>query len=284
MKPCDFIYHRPDTIAAAVALLAEFAPAGGRILAGGQSLVPMMAYRMAQPSHLIDITRIAALSGVQVTGQTLRIGAATPHRHFAKPVCGGALGEMLPHIAAHIAHAPIRNRGTFGGSLANADPASEWCTLLATLDGSVEAAIRTGTRHIPAADFFTGVMATALPEDALLTAAFLPILQDYRWGFYEISRRAGDYAMAMCLAAYRLQDGVMTDAHLGIGGAEATPRRLPHAESALNGQPPGETAFTAAADAASASLDPMTDHTMTADFRRHLVRTAITRALAGSRA
>jgi carbon-monoxide dehydrogenase medium subunit len=282
VKTCDFIYHRPESVAAAVALLAAHANAGGRILAGGQSLVPMMAYRMAQPAHLIDITRISALAGVQVAGDTLRIGAATRHAQFAKPVCGGALGAMLPYIAGHIAHAPIRNRGTFGGSLANADPASEWCMLLATLDGSVETAGISGTRQIPAAGFFNGVMATALRDDEILIAACLPILPGFHWGFYEINRRAGDYAMAMCLAAYRLQDGVITDAHLGIGGAEAMPRRLADAEAALNGQAPGDAAFIRAADAAMAMLDPMTDHNMTADFRRHLVRTAVTRALAGS--
>jgi carbon-monoxide dehydrogenase medium subunit len=269
-------------VAAAVALLADLAPEGGRILAGGQSLVPMMAYRMAQPGHLIDINRVVGLAGVAVSGGVLRIGAATRHADLARPVCGGALGEMLPHIAAHIAHAPIRNRGTFGGSLANADPASEWCTLLATLDGSVEVRASRGERRIAAAAFFNGVMTTQLRDDELLTVASLPVLQGYHWGFYEINRRAGDYAMAMCLVAYRLQDGMMADVHLGIGGAEAFARRLPQVEFALNGKPPGAEIFARAADAAASAIDPMTDRTMTADFRRHLLRTAIARALARS--
>jgi carbon-monoxide dehydrogenase medium subunit len=267
---------------AAVALLADLAPVGGRILAGGQSLVPMMAYRMAQPPHLIDINRLAALASLSVGTEILRIGASTRHAALARPVCGGALGAMLPVVAGHIAHAPIRNRGTFGGSLANADPASEWCTLLATLDGVVVAQSKDGTRKIPAADFFNGVMTTALGDDELLTATELPILHGYRWGFYEINRRAGDYAMAMCLVAYRLRDGGMTDMHLGVGGAEACPRRLAPVEGLLNGQPPDPAVFARAAEAAAAALDPMTDHTMSADFRRHLVRTAVSRALAGS--
>ncbi len=282
MKTCGFIYHRPESVAAAVALLAELAPAGGRILAGGQSLVPMMAYRMAQPAHLIDINRIAELAGVGVENGVLRIGAATRHAVLARPLCAGALGAMLPRIASHIAHAPIRNRGTFGGSLANADPASEWCTLLATLDGIVETRGITGTRQIPAAAFFNGVMATALREDEMITAATLPMLSGYHWGFYEINRRAGDYAMAMCMVAYRLEDGVMQDVHLGIGGAESCPRRFSQAELELNGQPAGEDIFARAADAAVAALDPMTDHNVSADFRRHLVRTAVARALAES--
>lgn len=283
MKTCDFIYHRPENLEAAMQLLAAHEAAGGRILAGGQSLVPMMAYRMAQPTHLIDISRIASLAGVGADGDWLRIGAATRHADLEKPVCGGALGAMLPHIAGHIAHAPIRNRGTFGGSLANADPASEWCMVLATLAGSIEAHSVKGRRIVSAADFFSGVMATALRDDEILIAATLPILQGYQWGFYEINRRAGDYAMAMCLAAYRLQDGVMRDVHLGIGGAEAMPRRLIAAEVALNGQAPDEPVFARAADAAVAVLDPMTDHNMSAEFRQHLIRTAITRALMASR-
>jgi carbon-monoxide dehydrogenase medium subunit len=282
VKTCGFTYHRPETIESAVALLAALAPVGGRILAGGQSLVPMMAYRMAQPAHLIDITRIAGLEGVSAGAGFLRVGAATRHAALARPVCGGALGAMLPVIAGHIAHAPIRNRGTFGGSLANADPASEWCTLLATLAGSVEVTGRDGTREIRAADFFRGVMTTQLRDDELLTAAHLPILQGYRWGFYEINRRAGDYAMAMCLVAYQLRDGVMADVHLGIGGAEAWPRRLGQVEGLLTGQPACGPVFARAAEAAAATLDPMTDHNMTAAFRRHLLRTAVTRALAGS--
>jgi carbon-monoxide dehydrogenase medium subunit len=279
VKPCSFSYHRPDTIGGAVALLAELAPAGGRILAGGQSLVPMMAYRMAQPPHLIDINRISELVGIATENGVLRIGAATRHAALGKPVCGGTLGAMLPFIAGHIAHAPIRNRGTFGGSLANADPASEWCTLLATLGGTVESHGAAGPRRIEAAAFFAGVMATALGEDEILTAASLPVLPGYHWGFYEINRRAGDYAMAMCLTVYRLQDGVMRDVHLGIGGAEAVPRRLPEAEFELTGHAPGEAAFAAAARAAAAAIDPMTDHNMSADFRRHLVRAAAHRAL-----
>jgi carbon-monoxide dehydrogenase medium subunit len=280
VKTGSFIYHRPADVAAAVALLGELAPAGGRILAGGQSLVPMMAFRMAQPLHLIDINGIAGLAGVRVEGDSLRIGAATRHAALARPVCGGALGAMLPHVARHIAHAPIRNRGTFGGSLANADPASEWCLLLATLGGVVEVLGPAGGRAIPAAGFLQGVMATALREDELIVAARVPVLRDDRWGFYEINRRAGDYAMAMCLVACRLEAGVMRDVRLGVGGAEAYPRRIAAAEAALEGAAPGEGACRSAAAAAAAALDPMTDHGMSADFRRHLVGTAVARALA----
>lgn len=282
MKPSEFTYHRPPNVGAALALLAAYAPIGGRILAGGQSLVPMMAYRMAQPSHLIDITAITELRGMAIWGDTLIINAGTRHAAFNRPVCAGPLGAMLSFVSRHIAHAPIRNRGTFGGSLANADPASEWCTLMITLGGAACVQNLAGSRLVAATDFFTGIMSTALAEDEILTAAHLPMLDGYAWGFYEISRRAGDYAMAMCLVAYRLEGGVMRDVHIGIGGAEAVPRRMPSAEAALTRRAPSAQCFAAAADAAADLLDPMTDHNVTAGFRRDLVRAAVGRALARS--
>jgi len=276
VKACSFSYHRPESVDSAVAMLAALAPAGGRVLAGGQSLVPMMAYRMAQPAHLIDVSRFAELQKIEAGPAGLRIGAGVRHAVLRR----GAGGEMLAFVAGHIAHEPIRNRGTFGGSLANADPASEWCCVLAVLGGVVEARNAAGVREIPAAGFFAGVMSTALAEDELLTSVALPDLAGWRWGFYEVSRRAGDYALAMCLVAWRLEDGVMRGVRLGIGGAEAVPRRLPAAEAVLEGAAPGDAVFARAADAAAAGIDPMTDHNVGAAFRRDLARAAVRRALA----
>ncbi|MDE8346137.1 MAG: FAD binding domain-containing protein [Acidocella sp.] len=279
MKPCAFIYHRPSGLPEALALLAAHAPTGGRVLAGGQSLVPMMAYRMAQPSHLIDINHIATLQGAAMQNGALVIGTTTRHAAFKTGICPGPLGAMLGFVSSHIAHGPIRNRGTFGGSLANADPASEWCLVMVTLGGRVMLQHASGTRMVAAGDFFTGVMATALADDEMLTEAHLPWGQGDQWGFYEISRRAGDYALAMCLVVYRLDNGLMRDVRLGIGGAEATPRRLAAAEAILAGQAPTGPNFIQAADAAAAMLKPMTDHNVTALFRRDLVRAAVRRAL-----
>ncbi len=281
MKAAPFAYHVAGSVEEAVALLEELAPQGGRILAGGQSLVPIMAFRLAAPEHLIDINRAEALRGCTADGATLRIGAGTRHAAFQRPVTDGPLGRLLAELCRHIAHAPIRTRGTFGGSLAHADPASEWCLALATLGGEVVARSRTGTRRIAAEAFFTGIMTTALHEDELLTEVNLPLLPgDTRWGFHEVTRRAHDFALAMTLATWRLVDGVITEPRVGVGGAEPLPRRIPEAEAALAGQPPTEPAFARAADAAADCVRPMEDLQADAALRRDLVRATTRRTLA----
>jgi carbon-monoxide dehydrogenase medium subunit len=180
----------------------------------------------------------------------------------------------------HIAHHPIRTRGTFCGSLAHADPASEWCLVAATLGAEMVAASRRGTRTIAAKDFFAGIMTTALTEDELLIETRLPLLPpDTRFGFYEFSRRAGDFAIAMALATWRLRDDRMAEPRIGIGGAEPKPRRIAEAEAALAGQKPGAEAFAAAAEAAATAVDAMEDFNYSAEYRRDLVRTVTYRAL-----
>src|SRR6201997_2008479 len=191
MKPAAFRYHAPKTVDEAVALLAEFADDDGRVLAGGQSLVPTMAFRLARPSHLVDINGVEALNRISVAGGKLVIGACVRHSAFHRPVCEGPLGKLLTDVVHHIAHYPIRNRGTFCGSLAHADPASEWCLVLAALEGEVLAKSAPGERFIAARDFSKGVMTTALAEDELLVEARLPLLPAGTCcGFYEFSRRA----------------------------------------------------------------------------------------------
>ncbi len=161
-------------------------------------------------------------------------------RAFHKPVVDGPLGALLAYVARHIAHYPIRMRGTFCGSLAHADPSSEWCLVSATLDATMVAKSTRGERLIAAADFFEGIMSTALAEDELLAEVRLPLLAaDTKFGFYEFSRRAGDFAMASSLVTYRLAGGKIADARVGVGGAEPSPRRIAEAEAALNGQAPG---------------------------------------------
>jgi carbon-monoxide dehydrogenase medium subunit len=187
---------------------------------------------------------------------------------------------LLAVVVSHIAHYPIRNRGTFCGSLAHADPASEWCLVLAALDGEVLAKSARGERVIAARDFFKGVMTTALRDDELLLEARLPLLtDDTRCGFYEFSRRAGDFAIAMALVTFRLADGCIVEPRVGIGGAEPKPRRLPEAEQELAGQEPGAKTFAAAAEAAALVVDAMEDPNYSADYRRDLVRTVTYRAL-----
>ena len=280
MKPAAFSYHAPTTVEEAVALLAELAPQDGRVLAGGQSLVPTMAFRLAKPTHLVDINGVEALNRLAVGGGRLTIGACVRHAAFHRPVCDGPLGKILADVVRHIAHYPIRNRGTFCGSLANADPASEWALVMTALDGEILAKSARGERVIAARDFFQGIMTTALTDDELLVEARLPMLpSDTRCGFYEFNRRAGDFALAAALAAYRVEGGKIVAPRLAIGGVESNPRRIAAAERALDGAAPGDESFRAAAAAAAAAVDPLEDATTSAEFRRDLVLAVTRRAL-----
>ena len=280
MKPAPFHYHAPTTLDEAVSILAEVAPDDGRVLAGGQSLVPTMAFRLARPAHLVDINRVAGLDRLAVDGEALSIGACVRHAAFHRPVEDGPLGRLLSAVVRHIAHVPIRSRGTFCGSLAHADPASEWALVAATLGARMTARSTGGERTVEAGDFFAGIMTTALGADELLAEARLPILPaDTRFGFEEFSRRAGDFAIAMVLATYRVVDGVIAEPRVGVGGAEETPRRIAAAERALDGRAPDAAAFAAAAAAAAEAVDPMVDINTSAGYRRDLVRALTRRAL-----
>jgi carbon-monoxide dehydrogenase medium subunit len=280
MKPAAFRYHQPKTVDEAVSLLAELAPDDGRILAGGQSLVPTMAFRMARPAHLIDINRVEGLDRLAAEDGRLRIGARVRHAAFHRPVADNPLGPLLSFVVRHIAHYPIRMRGTFCGSLAHADPSSEWCLVAATVGATMQARSTRGMRDLAADAFFDWAMTTHLAEDELLAEASLPLLPaGTTWGFYEFSRRAGDYAIGASLVTYRLEGGVIADPHVGIGGAEGRPRRIPEAEAVLAGQAPSDAAFRAAAEAAADAIDPMEDIQASAEFRRDLVRAVTRRAL-----
>src|SRR5262249_49220910 len=280
MKPAPFAYHAPTSVDEAVALLATWGPQDGRVLAGGQSLIPTMAFRVARPAHLIDINGIAELARIAVAGDVLSIGACVRHAAFESDVVPGPTGALLRKVVRNIAHHPIRTRGAFGGSIAHADPASEWCCVMAGLGGSVVLRSRRGDRRLRAADFFHGVMATALEEDELLVAAELPLLAEgTRAGFAEFSRRKGDFAIAMALVCYRLEQGTMVDPRVAIGGAEACARRVPQAEAVLRGRAPGPDVFANAGAAAAAAIDPLEDINNTAAYRRSLVRTLAGRAL-----
>jgi carbon-monoxide dehydrogenase medium subunit len=239
-----------------------------------------MAFRLAKPTHLVDINGIQELAQIKVDGGKLRIGACVRHAAFYEPVCDGPLGRLLATVVRSIAHHPIRTRGTFCGSVAHADPASEWCAVVAALDGEMVAKSKRGERIIAAKDYFAGIMTTALAEDELLTEVRLPMLpSDTRVGFQEFSRRAGDFALGMAVATYRLANGMIADARVGIGGAEPFPRRIAEAEAALNGKAPGADVFNAAAVAAAAAIAPLEDIQISAEYRRDLVNAMTRRAL-----
>ena len=235
MKPAPFVRHVPRTLDEALAILSQVAGQDGRVLAGGQSLVPIMAFRLAKPAHLVDINEVEGLDKIASDGKTLthrRAGAPRGVSQRRSPTIRSA--RCSTFVARHIAHYPIRMRGTFCGSLAHADPASEWCLTAATLDATMVAKSTRGAREIAAADYFDGIMSTTLAEDELLAEVRLPLLAaDAKFGFNEFNRRAGDFAMASSLVTYRLDGGKIVDAHVGVGGAEPSPRRIAEAEAAL---------------------------------------------------
>ena len=277
MKPAAFCYHRATDVEHALDLLTELAPAGGRILAGGQSLVPLMALRLAQPAHLIDINRVA-FGTIRAEDGFLCVPASARHGDFA--AAQGELGRMLQVVAGHIAHLPIRSRGTFCGSLAHADPSAEWPLVFATLGG--EAVVRSvaGERRIGADAFVLDIMTTALADDELLTEVHLAMpAPAVRLGFHEVSRRAGDYAVAMAFVAVEIDRGTVVQARIGVGGAERRARRIAAAEAALLGATWTEAVIGHAAAAAADAIDPMEDRQVSPALRRGLVRTAVTRAL-----
>ena len=279
MKAGSFQWHPARSADEAVALLAEYAPQDGRVIAGGQSLVPSMALRLAFPSHLIDINGVEEFARVRVEGGELVIGACVRHAAFHAPVEPGPLGRLLTQVVHNIAHYPIRQRGTFCGSLANADPASEWCLVAATLGARMVARSVRGERVIEASEWFQGIMTTALEEDELLAEVRLPLLPaGSRAGFYEFSRRAGDYALAMALVSWRDEGGTMREVRIGTGSVEVQPRRITVAEALLEGRVGSADAIAAAAAAVSADVDPLEDIHTTADYRRDLVGTAVRRA------
>jgi carbon-monoxide dehydrogenase medium subunit len=280
MKPAPFTYHAPTSVDEAVALLAQWGSQDGRILAGGQSLIPTMAFRVARPAHLIDINGIGELARSSVKDGVLSIGASVRHAAFESDAVPGPTGALLRDVVRNIAHYPIRTRGTFCGSIAHADPASEWCCVMAALDGIVVLRSSRGVRRLRAAELFQGVMATALEEDELLVAAELPLLAEgTHTGFQEFSRRKGDFAIAMALVCYRLDNGAMIEPRVAIGGAETHARRVPEAEHVLRGRRPGTDVFAQAGEAAAVAIDPLEDINNTAAYRRSLVRTLVERAL-----
>ena len=198
-----------------------------------------MAFRLAKPAHLVDINEVAGLDKLASDGKVLSIGACVRHAAFHKPVVANPLGQLLSAVARHIAHYPIRMRGTFCGSLAHADPASEWCLVAVTLDATLIARSARGERAIPAKDFFAGIMSTALAEDELLAEVRLPLLfDDTKFGFNEFSRRAGDFAMSAALVDLSIAGRQDSDARVGVGGAEARHAAFAEAEAALKARRP----------------------------------------------
>lgn len=279
MKSASFDYYAPRSRDELFHLLQQYGD-DARILAGGQSLVPAMNFRLARPDVLIDINRIAGLDYIVEQESVLRIGALARHARFEKLSDPGPLCIWLGEVVRFIAHTPIRTRGTFLGSLAHADPAAEWCTIVSALDAELVCARQGGERKVCAADFFQGVFTTALDDDEVLIEARLPRL-DESWsaGFAEFSRRAGDFAIAMAAVLIRREQGKIEEARIVLGGVADRPIRRKAAEQILIDRQPTAELIDEAAACSSDALDPMSDIHASADYRRDLARTMTRRAL-----
>ena len=273
MKAPDFDYEKPDTLAAALARLAE----GGEVepLAGGQSLMPMMNFRIAAPECLLDLNAIAELSGISIEEGWLNIGAMTRYRMLE---ASGEVADVAPLMAKalpHIAHAAIRNRGTLGGSVALADPAAEMPAVLQAMGGEIILQNTNGERRVAADAFFLGLYETAREETELVVSIRVPVAEpNQRHGFYEIVRRHGDYAMAGCAI---VASGDLAEIRVAFFGVSDRALRVPGVEAALTGSDGGEAVL----DAAVAALDGVdfeADQNADKSTKRHLAGVALRRA------
>jgi carbon-monoxide dehydrogenase medium subunit len=281
MKPVSFTYCRPDSLEEALSLLAEHGPEA-KPLAGGQSLVPAMNFRLARPGVLIDLNRIAALAGITETDDGgLRIGAMTRQRALERNPAVAEHAPLLARAAPWIAHPQIRNRGTIGGSLAHADPAAELPAVVLALEARLSLQSRRGGRTIPAAEFFTGILSTALAEDELLTAIEIPARPaGSRSAFVEAARRHGDYAMAGVAVELVLDEHqTCRSCRIALLSVGDTPLLALDAMQAVTGSELHEATIDAAGDAAGRALDPPTDLHASSDYRRHLASVLVKRAL-----
>ena len=279
MKLPPFDYACPATLPEAVQLLATH-DGEAKAVAGGQSLVPMLAFRLAQPTLLVDLRKLADLRGIRISEKGVTLGAMVRWRDIEDEDRLDTAHPLLKAAIAHVAHYQVRNRGTVGGSLAHADPAAEMPGIAIACDAEIAVVGKSGARVIQAADFFQGALTTALTPDEIIVEVRLPAWpKGRRWGFEEFARRRGDFAMAGAAGFYDQNDGKARNAHVGVIGVADRPLRLPSVEAALNGRIIDQAAIAAAEAATCAAVDPQDDIHASAAYRRALVGTMVERAL-----
>ena len=279
MKAAAFDYVKPASLAQVFELLQTHGD-DARLLAGGQTLMATLNMRLSEPQLVVDITGIQALRGISVQGQVLRIGALVTHTDIEFSPLVAQHAPLLKTAAPHIAHRAIRNSGTWGGSIAYADPAAEWPTCLLALGGSVVAQSSRGERRIAADDFFTGLYSTALAPDEVLTACEIPLASADHWfGFSELARRHGDYAIVGMAATARRQGRALQGVRIALLGIAATPVRALKAEALLEGRPLDQDLVAQAVACLRAEIEPLPDLTNTPDTKRHLAGVLLQRML-----
>jgi carbon-monoxide dehydrogenase medium subunit len=280
MKPASFAYHRVGGVSEAIERLEELGE-DSKVLAGGQSLVPMMNFRLARPAALVDISRVQELKYLEREGDTLRIGAMTPHSDVEAMTAPELLDGfgVLKHAARWVGHYPIRTRGTFGGSVAHADPSAEWCMLAVLLDAEIVARGPGGDRTIAAADFLLGFLTNALDPDEILIEVRFPRPAPHA-ALQEFARRRGDFAIVAAAVALDVDGEKCRDARIVIGGVDDVPVRASEAEAVLAQATLGTEAFQEAGQAAAKEIEPASDIHGSAEYRRHLAAVLVARALA----
>ncbi len=279
MKPSPFAWSAPESLDEALAVLARVG-GDGKVLAGGQSLLPMLNMRLAAPAHLVDINRLTELAYVDSTPEAVVVGALARHAAVERDEAAYAVQPLLRRALRQVAHPVIRNRGTTVGSIAHADPSGEMTAVLALTGGTVQVAGAAGRREVPAADFFAGPLESTLAEGELAVSVTFPAFEAGSGStFVEVARRHGDYAMCGVGAVVTVTDGVVTSARAGFISVSPTPLVLDLTD-AVRGAEPGAADWAAAGELAAGRTDPEPDIHATADYRRHLVRVLTARALA----
>ncbi len=279
MKPAWFDYHAPRTLAEALRILDE-AGADGRVLAGGQSLMPMLNFRLAGPAVIVDINKVEDLGGLEAGTDALKVGAQVRHAEFLRSPEVRAGWPLIHEATTQVAHMAIRNRGTVCGSICHNDPAAEQPSVLVTLDGVVEIASSQGRRELPAAQFLTGMLSNALqPGEMVVGVRYPRPAPGTSTGFVEFARRLGDFAMAGAAAALTMQGGTCEAARLTIVGMGKGPFRAEAAETLLRGRAIDATSIAEAVAKVKATVDPAADVHASAAYRRHLAGVMAQRAL-----
>jgi carbon-monoxide dehydrogenase medium subunit len=282
MYPADFDYHRARSIKEAQQMLA--ANPGAKLLAGGHSLLPLMKLRLASPPAVIDIGRVAELRGISTSGNTLRIGALTTHAELAASADIRRRAAALAEAAAVVGDPAVRNRGTIGGNVAHADPASDLPTVLVALGAQMLVVGPGGERSIDAQQFFTGIMATALQDDEILAAVIVPAAAPGQGSAYvKFSHPASRYAVVGAAAAVTVEGGTCKAVAVAIGGLVPAARRAPSVERSLTGQQPSDSALASAAAQVAHDLDEVNgDLFASADYRRAVAPVYVKRALSAA--
>ena len=279
MKLPDFSYEAPATVAEAIALLAQYQDEAS-LLAGGQSLIPLLALRLARPAVLVDINGLDELSGVSVMDGQVVVGAMTREYMAEESETVVANLPLLASALPLIGHEAIRSRGTIGGSLAHADPAAELPAVARALDAEFVVRSQSGERVIPAAEWFVGYLTTARRPDEIIVEVRFPVAEPGTGvAFQEVARRHGDFAMVGLATSLTLADGAITDARLAFSGVADIPVRAPEAESLLVGQQPTPELFAEAARRAAAPLDPPSDLHGSSDYRKQVAAALVRRGL-----